>query len=85
MNVTYKYILGSQFCSAIVNNDYSGLSDNESKQLDSFISDLPNHYHYKTRQHKNFNMVDYEQEPNLDRCEITGLMVDCLDFELSYT
>jgi hypothetical protein len=29
-------------------------------------------------------MVDYEQEPNFDQCEITGLMGDCLDFEVSY-
>ena len=85
MQTTYKYILGAQFASAIVNGDYSGLSDNESKQLDSFMADLPNHYHYKTKQHKNFDMVDYEQESSLDHCEITGLLGDCVAFELSYT
>ena len=84
MKTTYKYTLGSQFASAIVNNDYSGLSDSEGKELDYFIENLPKHYHYKTKQHKNFDMVDYEQEPNFDRCEITGLMGDCVDFELSY-
>jgi hypothetical protein len=84
MGITYRYVLGAQFASAIVNSDYSGLSDSEGKQLDQFISQLPNHYHYKTKQYKNFDMVDYEQEPNFGRCEITGLMGDCLDFELSY-
>lgn len=84
MKVTYKYKLGAQFASAIVNGDYSGLTDSEGQQLDLFISQLPNHYHYKTKQHKLFDMVDYEQEPDFDECEITGLMGDCVDFELSY-
>lgn len=84
MKTTYKYTLGSQFASAIVNGDYSGLSDSEGKELDYFISELPNHYHYKTKQHKIFDMVDYEQESNFDRCEITGLMGDCVNFQLSY-
>jgi hypothetical protein len=84
MKNTYKYTIGAQFATAIVNNDYSGLDDSEGNQLDQFISELPNHYHYKSKQHKNFDMVDYEQEPDFDRCEITGLMGDCLTFELSY-
>ena len=84
MKVTYKYKLGAHFASAIVNGDYSGLSDAECQQLDLFISQLPNHYHYKTKQHKLFDMVDYEQEPDFAECEITGFMGDCLDFELSY-
>ena len=85
MKTTIKYTLGAQFASAIVNNDYSGLSDSEGRELDSFISQLPNHYHYKAKQYKNLDMVDYEQEPNFDCCEITGLRGDCLDFQLSYT
>lgn len=85
MKTTYKYTLGQQFTSAIVNGDYSGLSDSEENQLNEFIESLPNQYHYKTKQHKNFDMVDYEQESRLDHCEITGLLGDCVDFELSYT
>jgi hypothetical protein len=27
MGTTYRYVLGAQFASAIVNSDYSGLSD----------------------------------------------------------
>ena len=81
--VFYDYVLGSQFASAIVNGDYTGLSDSEAEQLDQFIADLPNHYHYKTKQLKSL-MVDYDQEPNFCRCEITGLHGDCLTFRLTY-
>jgi hypothetical protein len=82
--IFYDYVLGAQFASAIVNNDYSGLSDDEAEQLDQFIADLPSHYHHKTKQFKNLDMVDYSQEPNFARCEVTGLHGDCVDFRLSY-
>jgi hypothetical protein len=82
--IFYDYVLGSHLASAIVNGDYSGLSDSEAEQLDQFIADLPNHYHYKTKKHKIFEPVNYEQEGNFARCEITGLFSDCLDFQLTY-
>jgi hypothetical protein len=82
--IFYDYVLGSQFASAIVNGDYSGLSDDEAEQLDQFIADLPSHYHHKTKQFKNLDMVDYSQEPNFARCEVTGLQGDCVDFRLTY-
>lgn len=79
-----SFILGSQFASAIVNGDYTGLSDNEAEQLDQFIAELPNHYHYKTKKIKNLVLTNYLEEPSFDRCEITGLHGDCLTFKLTY-
>jgi hypothetical protein len=84
MQTTYDYTIGAHFASAIVNGDYSGLEDNEGRQFDQFMAALPNHYHYKTKKIKNFDLVDYEQEPNFDRCDITGLYSDCLHFRLTY-
>jgi hypothetical protein len=83
-NVFYDYVLGSHLASAIVNGDYSGLSDSEAEQLDQFIANLPNHYHYKTKQFKNLDLADYSEEPSFSRCEITGLHGDCLTFRLTY-
>jgi len=82
--IFYDYVLGSHLASAIVNGDYSGLSDDEAEQLDQFIADLPNHYHYKAKQFKNFDMVNYSEDPHFSRCEITGLQGDCLTFRLTY-
>jgi len=82
--VFYDYVLGSHLASAIVNGDYSGLSDSEAEQLDQFIADLPNHYHYKAKQFKNLDLADYNEEPSFSRCEITDLHGDCLTFRLTY-
>lgn len=82
--IFYDYVLGSQFASAIVNGDYSGLSDQEAEQLDQFIADLPSHYHYKTKKFKTLDLADYNAEPKFSRCEITGLGGDCLNFRLTF-
>lgn len=80
----YQYKVSGHLASAIVNGDYSGLNDAEGNQLDDFLAGLPNHYHFKTKKHKIFEPVNYEQEGNFARCEITGLFSDCLDFQLTY-
>lgn len=83
-SVFYDYVLGAHFASAIVNGDYTGLSDSEANDLNQFIAGLPNHYHYKTKQFKNLDLVDYCENPSFSRCEITGLHSDCLTFRLTY-
>jgi len=80
----YQYKVSGHLASAIVNGDYSGLDDAEGKQLDDFLSSLPNHYHYKTKQNKIFAPVNYDSEGNYARCEVTGLFSECLDFQLTY-
>ena len=80
----YKYTVSGHLASAIVNGDYSGLDDSEAKQLDEFLAGLPNHYHYKSKQHKIFEPVNYDSEGNFALCEITGLYSECLDFQLTY-
>ena len=80
----YKYTISGHLASAIVNGDYSGLDDAEGKQLDDFLAGLPNHYHYKTKQHKIFEPVNYDAEGNYARCEVSGLFSECLDFQLTY-
>jgi hypothetical protein len=80
----YQYKVSGHLASAIVNGDYSGLDDAECKQLDAFLASLPNHYHYKTKQIKCFEPINYEAEGNFARCEVTGLFSECLDFQLTY-
>ena len=84
MKITYDYKISAHFASAIINGDYSGLQDSEAAQLDQFMAGLPNHYHHKTKTIKHFDLVDYDQYPDFNRCEITGLHSDCLDFRLTY-
>jgi hypothetical protein len=80
----YHYTIADHFASAIINGDYSGLEDQEAIQLDEFLASLPDHYHYKTKMHKIFDLVNYEDEGNFARCEITGLHANCLDFQLTF-
>lgn len=44
----YEFSIGEHFVSAIINGDYSGLNDEEEKQLDEFLLDFPvGHWGYE--------------------------------------
>jgi len=42
----YEYNLSGHFLSALINNDYSGLDDNEADTLNSWLAGLPAHGHW---------------------------------------
>jgi len=37
----YEYNISGHWLSALINSDYTGLTDHEEKQLDRFIANLP--------------------------------------------
>lgn len=84
MKTSYDYTISAHFASAIINGDYTGLEDHEVRQLNEFMAALPNHYHHKTKKIKHFDLVDYEDQPDFYRCEITGLHSYCFHFRLTY-
>tara|TARA_R110000868_G_scaffold18467_9_gene81175 strand:+ start:141 stop:392 length:252 start_codon:yes stop_codon:yes gene_type:complete len=71
----YQYEISAHFASAIINDDYSGLTDNEVKELDLFMGNLP-------VKNGHFDLVDYEGF--FSRCEISGLHDDCFNFRLYF-
>ena len=70
-NNSYMYIIGSHFLGALVNNDYSGLTDNEINLLDNW-------YRKNNIDESIWNFMPFD---NVDfaRCEITGLMGDTVE------
>ena len=70
----YEYTIASHFMPAIINDDESGLSDKESKQLDKFMKDLPVKGHW--------SMDDEESHFATDA--ITGLKSDCVKAKLMF-
>jgi hypothetical protein len=73
----YQYEISTHFASAIINGDYSGLRDNEIKELDLFMENLP-------VDNGHFDLVDYDGEGFFSRCEISGVYSDCLNFRLYF-
>ena len=65
---TYEYTVAEHWLSAIINGDYTGLSDEEENQLNDWLDD---------NQEMASHWSDGESM-GFDRCEITGLMSDCI-------
>jgi hemerythrin-like domain-containing protein len=66
-----KYSISNHFADAVENEDYSGLNDSDLKELKNFLQALPNYHHH-----------DLREDVYFDKCEVTGLYADCLDFYL---
>jgi len=74
-NNYYEYDIGVHFLSAMINNDYSGLEDDEEKQLNDFLDGLPV---------KN-GVWDCADDVDFVRCEVSGLYNDCIAVRLWFT
>jgi len=71
----YQYEISGHYASAIINGDYSGLSNQEETALTLFMANLPvNNGHFDVM----------EDESNFARCEVSGLYADCLNFRLYF-
>lgn len=68
---SHPYTVSSHFLSAIVNDDYSGLTNEESKQLIKFLSTLPGQGHWSIE----------ETEGYFGNCEVTNLKSNVVDLE----
>ena len=65
----YEYIIGEHFAPAIINDDYTGLEDDEHAALDAWLDDNAMHSGHWTTEGESSDFA---------RCEITGLMSDCI-------
>lgn len=62
---TYDYRISGHFASAIINGDYSGFTEIDAQDLDSFMATLPQGAGHWT----GFD----EDTKNFTRCEVCGL------------
>ena len=74
---TYIFNIASNYASAIVNNDYTGLDDAEERDLNGFIDHLEREYVTSY-----LELIDYESEHEFCLDEVTNLMGNCLQFKL---
>ena len=71
----YTFNMSEHFLSALINDDWSGLSDRDAGLLHAFLSDVWTDYEmYASASHWS---VD-DDEPFFTRCEVTGLMSMCV-------
>ena len=73
----YTFNIGSHYLSAIINGDYSGLSNQEQSDLDQFLNNLP-------VDNGHFDLVNYDGEGFFDECEVCGLYSDCIEARLYF-
>lgn len=69
----YEYTIASHFVSVIENDDWSGLSDQDDKDLKEFLAGLEKLDHQITH----FDYKDTENT-NFTKCDICGLGADCV-------
>jgi hypothetical protein len=76
---TYIFNIASHYASALINGDYTGLEDNEEKELNHFLAHLKREYG-----NSNLELMDYppHDEPDFNRDDITNLWANCLQFNL---
>lgn len=61
----------AEYCvCAIEYNDHSGLSDEEERQINDWLENYP------------YCMFEYGESIEFARCEITGLMGNCIDVKI---
>ena len=80
---SFDYKIAKQFVSALINDDESGLTDDEGTMLWEWEQNLPNHYHYKTKMHKAFD-VSPDTGEDFTFCEVCGLWADCATLTVNY-
>ena len=80
---TYTYKIAKHFVSALINDDESGLTDDEGAMLWEWEQNLPSHFDFKSPKHKVFDVATDEGE-DFDRCEVCGLLADCTTLTVNY-
>ena len=67
------FSIDPHFITAIEYGDYSGLTDQDIKKLESFLANLPTGVKY----------WQYSDDKKFCKCDITRLMADCVEAKLS--
>lgn len=80
---TYTYKIAKHFVSALINDDESGLTDDEGTQLWEWEQNLPTHFDLKSPKHKVFDVSPDEGE-DFTFCEACGLWADCATLTVNY-
>lgn len=70
----YEYNISGHWLSALINDDYTGLSDYEEKQLDQFLNNLPVIGHWD---------ID-DDNPAYSIDEVSGLYADTYKAKLLF-
>jgi len=70
----YTYHLAGHYLPALINGDYSGLSDQEEAELNAWIDALPVTGH--------FDVIS--EESDFKQCEICELHADCYEVRLYF-
>ena len=68
----YTYTIGDHFLPSLINGDDTGLDDHDIEQLELFL----NCDRHTSAGH--WAIPDSDQYPDLDRCDITGLLSNCV-------
>lgn len=77
LNDYYEYTISETFSSALINQDHSGLDDNEERQLDTFLESVPQGLIAGT-------FVIEDGEPSFERCDICDLHANCVTLRLYF-
>jgi hypothetical protein len=65
----YEYRIGIYFAPALINGDYTGLSDDDAAQFNDWLETID-------RRVTHWDMEDKQED--FTRCEVTGLHSDCI-------
>jgi hypothetical protein len=79
LNDYYEFNIAGHYLPALINDDFTGLSDNEAKEVDSFII-----WGLKQLPDMTATVVDEEGE-NFCQCEISGLYAQCYTVRFYFT
>jgi hypothetical protein len=80
---TYTYKIAKHFVSALINDDESGLTDDEGTQLWEWEQNLPKHFNIKTPLVRVFDVAT-DEDTDFDQCEVSGLLADCTTLTVNY-
>jgi hypothetical protein len=80
---TYTYKIATHFVSALINDDESGLTDDEGAQLWEWEQSLPKHFNIKTPLVRVFDVAT-DDGTDFDQCEVCGLLADCTTLTVNY-
>jgi len=73
----YTFNIAGHYLSAIINGDESGLNDEEQRQLDTFLDNLPvNNGH--------FDAMDLDNGGSFTACEVSGLYSETYEVRLYF-
>jgi hypothetical protein len=71
----HDYKIAGHFLSALINDDYTGLGDDEEKALQILTDNVYNTHGL------GFWATNPAESPHFTRCEVTHLLADCINIQ----